>query len=347
MLSMNTDKNGITLTEIAKVAGVSVMTVSRALRNAPKVSEKRRKEILRIAEELGYRPNPEMSRLMSIMRKARTQRRATIMALINTFTRDILENNNVHLKAYHDGARARAEQLGFTPELFSTGDGQLSDKRLEQILYARGIDAAVILPFPYDRTILEFNFDKFYTAAIGRSQFEQNFHRACPNQFQSTRLSLQKCHDLGYRRPGMILRAAMDRRSGYRYSAAYLQYFYENPDQEALPIINIPTGAPIDLMEQWLRENRPDVVLGLGPKTLAQVRELGYRVPEDIGFVSLAKLDSSPESSGVDNHYDQVGAAAVDLVVTQMHSFDRGLSAFPRTVLINGTWVEGETTRGQ
>src|SRR5512135_2039825 len=47
-----------TLTEIAKVAGVSVATVSRVLNNVDHpINEKTRQRILKLAEELNYQPN--------------------------------------------------------------------------------------------------------------------------------------------------------------------------------------------------------------------------------------------------------------------------------------------------
>ena len=49
---------GVTITDIAKLAGVSHGTVSRVLNNAPiRVSKKTRKEILDIAKQLNYVPN--------------------------------------------------------------------------------------------------------------------------------------------------------------------------------------------------------------------------------------------------------------------------------------------------
>ena len=44
----------VSMKEIAQEAGVSVSAVSLALRNSPKVSEKRRLEIEQIAERMGY-----------------------------------------------------------------------------------------------------------------------------------------------------------------------------------------------------------------------------------------------------------------------------------------------------
>jgi len=54
-------KETVRLRDIAIKAGVSVNTVSRALRNKPDVSEKTRKAIFRLAEELGYVFPPQSS----------------------------------------------------------------------------------------------------------------------------------------------------------------------------------------------------------------------------------------------------------------------------------------------
>ena len=51
---MKIKKKTVRLHDIAVKAGVSVNTVSRALRNKPDVSEKTRTAIFRLAEELGY-----------------------------------------------------------------------------------------------------------------------------------------------------------------------------------------------------------------------------------------------------------------------------------------------------
>lgn len=55
--------DGVTIGEVAKRAGVSVATVSRALRGLPHVSPATRRRVQGIADELGYRPHPYASRL--------------------------------------------------------------------------------------------------------------------------------------------------------------------------------------------------------------------------------------------------------------------------------------------
>ncbi len=47
-------KNKVTMRDIAKALGISPMTVSKALRNSPDISEQMRKKVFKTAKELGY-----------------------------------------------------------------------------------------------------------------------------------------------------------------------------------------------------------------------------------------------------------------------------------------------------
>ncbi|MDP5272612.1 LacI family DNA-binding transcriptional regulator [Chengkuizengella axinellae] len=47
----------VTIKDVAKEAGVSFSTVSKALRNSPLVTEKTKRKILNVAKEMGYQPN--------------------------------------------------------------------------------------------------------------------------------------------------------------------------------------------------------------------------------------------------------------------------------------------------
>src|SRR5438093_9128778 len=56
-IGMRKSEAGLTMEDLASLAGVSPITVSRALRDSPLVTEKTREKIRRIAAEQGYRFN--------------------------------------------------------------------------------------------------------------------------------------------------------------------------------------------------------------------------------------------------------------------------------------------------
>ncbi|HSF85720.1 MAG TPA: LacI family DNA-binding transcriptional regulator [Acidimicrobiia bacterium] len=60
-----TPRHRSTIDDVAKAAGVSAATVSRALRDLPNVAPATRRRIARIASDLEYAPHPQASRLAS------------------------------------------------------------------------------------------------------------------------------------------------------------------------------------------------------------------------------------------------------------------------------------------
>ena len=74
-----------TLQTIADIAGLSRSTVSRALRNDPMQSRKTCEKVQQIAEEIGYRPSPMVSALMTQLKRGRKSQRTATIGLIDLF----------------------------------------------------------------------------------------------------------------------------------------------------------------------------------------------------------------------------------------------------------------------
>ena len=62
---MNNEGNKVTINDVAKAAGVSKGTVDRVLHNRGEVSRKSKEKVLKVIEELGFRPNLYASLLAS------------------------------------------------------------------------------------------------------------------------------------------------------------------------------------------------------------------------------------------------------------------------------------------
>jgi hypothetical protein len=100
-----------------------------------------------------------------------------------------------------------------------------------------------------------------------------------------------------------------------------------------------------DGFAKWFRRYRPDAVVSSHRVVRNWLEDCDARVPEDVGFVFLDWLDEADACAGIDQHYDLVAAAVVDLVVSQLHGNEHGVPAKPKLVLIDGDWVNGPTVR--
>ena len=77
------------------------------------------------------------------------------------------------------------------------------------------------------------------------------------------------------------------------------------------------------------------------------LKTLKVRVPEDIGFVHLNCHDTSGRVAGIYQNGPAIGVAAADTVIAMINRNERGVPELQRSVLIEGTWVEGKTVRPQ
>ena len=55
---MNNVRKRTSLKDLAKELGVSIATVSRALRNSPEIGKEMQEKVKTLAKQLNYRPNP-------------------------------------------------------------------------------------------------------------------------------------------------------------------------------------------------------------------------------------------------------------------------------------------------
>ena len=55
---MAVNKRRISLKDLARELGVSIATVSRALRNSPEIGTEMQQRVKELARQLNYRPNP-------------------------------------------------------------------------------------------------------------------------------------------------------------------------------------------------------------------------------------------------------------------------------------------------
>jgi len=334
----------VRLQDIADRAEVSKATVSLALRNHASIPLSTRERIQQLAREMGYRPNPLVSALMSYHRATHVGRPTHLtLAMIVNFARrsdwecylsdDLLAS-----------ATARAEQLGYQLEQFWLGDLKVTGQKLSSILFTRGIPGVIVAPLPAARGHLEMDWANFASVAIGHSLLQPLIHRVTTNRFLAMRMAVQRLRKMGYRRLGLAMHADQDSRVDHQWGAAFIW----EQEQAAASVRTVP--LVIEEREwtearfaKWFKANRPEVILSYEPAIIGWLKNLGRRVPEDVGFVHLWNPDRSGEFAGIYHDPPAIGAAAVDFLVGGIQRNERGLPAAPQTLLLDALWQDGAT----
>ena len=337
------------LNAVASLAGVSAMTVSRVLRNSPHVSAETRQRVLAAAERAGYRPNPQIARLMSVVRGAKRRRRHATIGVV----RDDLAEDDLHDPAYQyvsvDDIRRRAEHHGYGVEEFFLGRNGLTPARLTSILRARGIEGLIVSPQSSRIVGAQLDHRLFAAVTFGYGLQSPALHRASTNMMQGILTALSELSRRGYRRVGLAVTDWIDARADHAYSGAFLFHQQILPARDRLPLLIFPENNPANGRNAfcaWAKKNRPDAVISFHtyvPEWLT--KNLGWRIPEDVGLVVHDWTESMQGFAGIHHRRPFVAAAAVDLIVAQLMHHERGIPEVPHQVLVLPAWVPGASVR--
>jgi DNA-binding LacI/PurR family transcriptional regulator len=332
-----------TMSDVARRAGVHAATVSRALRDDPRITTVLRRKIRRVAEELGYRTNPLVAALMSARRIGRHPAYQATLAYVTKYPPDQAAK---FARDYGDllaGARERAEAQGYRVEEFNLHDSDLSPRRTTAILQSRAIHGLIVAPLHSVHEPLELAWSQFCIVAVGYSFKDVPVERVAHDHFTGYQLAARHCRLAGRQRLGLVLPRRVHEKVEKRWVAAALLDQSEHASTDRVPPLLLDT-AEADAFARWFRRHRPDVVLGLDvPVLLEWMRKLGRAVPRDVGIVSLDRRPQDRGIAGITQDYAKVGANAVDLLIGRIRRNERGPSQNQFTLLSEGRWLDGRT----
>jgi LacI family transcriptional regulator len=334
--------SSITIRQIALEAGCSRTTVSLALRNHPRIPAKTRRMILDLATQMGYRRDPMMSTLMTRMRTAPQNRAVEKLAYLTWWDSPESQAKPPRDTLGFEGACRRARELGYEMEEYWAKAPGLSTMRLNKILHARGVRGVIVgtLPRPLGHVRLEWS--RLASVMIGFSIANHGVHRVGTDHFRGMILAVRNLKHRGYKNIGFSSLTDQSERANQGWLAGYLTYQYRQPQHLRIPPL-IVSQWDRTKFSRWMKKYRPDAMVSNIEEPLASLRQLGYQVPEDVGFASLDRMYLTNPYAGIDQLRGQVNVAAVELLVAQLENHQFGLSEHPRTVSVDGVWRDGPT----
>ncbi|WP_040609204.1 LacI family DNA-binding transcriptional regulator [Pseudooceanicola batsensis] len=288
----------ITIRDVARQAGVSVGTASRAMNEAPGVMEQTREAVQRAARELGYQPNAAARALRS-----RSSR------LIGCLFSDL--ENPLYTRLFNS-LQDRLADEGFVT-LITASAGKLDrEKQAISIFAERGMDAIVIAPgHQQDPEIVQL-LEKFPAPIFVLDRdIPIQADRLVFDHFAAMDLAVGHLAKLGHRsilpvfshqntRPGLMRHAAFDaamRGAGLTPGARV------EPETPNTPVFR-------EVQAALSCDDRPTAMIVQGthvlPSTLNALANLRLRVPEDISLIAVG------DSALAEEHVPPITALRLD-----------------------------------
>jgi DNA-binding LacI/PurR family transcriptional regulator len=353
----------VTLRDIAARMKVSHTTVSLALRNDPSISEKRRGEVKRMAEQLGYQPDPMLSCLVHYRLRHRPAKIRSALAWINHWEQPDNLRKFREFDLYWRGASQAAESFGYRLEEIRWS-ANYAPRRIQQILLTRNIRGLLIPPHRAVPDWGDFDWSRFSIIRFGMSVPTPDSHVVTADQQRAVLLAFRKMREYGYQRIGLVVSADYDRHLGGNYigglAAArdlfklnYLGGLAAVQDlfnlKNILPPLrtneNVYSENPAlakRLLAQWLKKYQPDAILTSLSLVPEMIRTLGFDIPNDIAVAGTTIYDV-PVDAGLNQNPEAIGRIAVEMLVAQINRNERGVPEAPWRALVESIWQDGKS----
>lgn len=334
----------VSLGVISKECGLSRTAVSYALRDHPGIPLETRDRVKTVARRLGYVPDARMAMQMESVRSTK-KRQPIPIAWLNMDKSRTIWDEKLYLRPYIEGARLRCAEMGYRLDEFWLREPGMTMRRMSEILFHRGIQGIIIAPSGfYSAGHIRLQWKNFAAVSFDKGILAPSLHRIIPDYFYNIVLTLKILRRAGYKRIGVFLHLRTDRRSAHTYSGGVLHFHSMIPEKERItPFFDLMMDGFQTRFNDWFLASKPDVLVCHHSEAVAWVKSLGHRVPEEVGVVHLGIEDDVSEWAGILQRKREIGAAAAELVISQVQNYRFGLPDPSLDTVIQGHWHHGST----
>jgi LacI family transcriptional regulator len=314
----------VRLKDIAQDLGLSVVTISKALRNHPDIAEKTRKRVLRRVRELDYQPN--------LMARSLVTGRSYLVGLVvpglmHPFFAEIARSLSSSIGAH-----------GYSLILSSSEENPEMEAREMHQLTARRLDALVIATSGTERAA----FDRLESHGVPYVLIDREVPGLSANfvgvdDTAVGRLATEHLIATGRRRIAHIRgrenSTGMRRLEGYRQALAEAGLAYSESlvvARSSVDIDSVRLGA--EAMRLLLqRKPRPDAVFAyndpLAIGAIDAILEAGLRIPRDIAVIGCGNLHYNNSLrvplSSVDQRSSMIGERTAKILLRSIEAKTR------------------------
>jgi LacI family transcriptional regulator len=255
---------------------------------------------------------------------------------------------------YFLGAERKAADCGYQLEHFSLAEPGMTQRRLSDMLYHRGIKGAILASHRAKQDSLnEMDWSRLSAIKIGLFPRTPGFCRVMSDDYGALRNGIRSIVDAGYQRIGLVLPRRLDDLADQAWASAFLIEQSLAKAATLLPILYRETwpqsamagefgsSANLAALERWFSIHQPDVIIGFSPECLRELKMLGLSVPHDVAFADLSLKDGEERIAGLYQDAEKAGEIAIELLLNQMERNIYGIPSNATTTLVESGWRPG------
>ncbi|WP_372880421.1 LacI family DNA-binding transcriptional regulator [Psychromonas sp.] len=278
----------VKLSDIAKRANVTSITVSRALSNPEKVKQKTREKIQKLAQEMGYIPN--------MMAKGLKSSSKTIGVIVPTITNPFFSNA---VRVIVNNANKR----GYNCLFFTSDESAEIEQNAVNTLLSYNVDGVIIGVISEDENYAPEYFNKLKSFHIPVVLFDRNIDvpHTCGVYLDNVdsgyklgkEIMCDDYDDILVVSGSLYSRVANARLNGLKMA------FSEKDKMSKLDIIYADFNAELSkkLVADFLKKKKPSIIVGLNNQITLGALEAcvlnGYVLSVDMKFYSIDEIQTS------------------------------------------------------
>jgi hypothetical protein len=314
-----------TLRDVAREAGVSHMTVLRALNESPRVAPATAQRVKDVALRMGYRRDPALSALAAYRWRKSSHTGGAVLAFLDC-------DGTSHSGRVLAGARHEADYLGYRIDRFSLPSGAAAQARLARMLFHRGIRGLLFGPANHPCRFKGWEWEEFAPVALDALAHDPPLNAVAMDYFHGARTAVEYLRQLGCTRIGLAIRRDLEARTDHRWIGGGLASSAE------LPIYQGADYSPRAL-RRWARAHRLDGAITIHRDVHASLKSISVQ------SVFLNSFDCPSDVPRLVLDPGTIGSEGVRLVHHALLRGELGLPEAPKTVTLRGRWTMESAVR--
>lgn len=293
--------------DVARKAGVSVSTVSRAFRQDVSISEEKRQRVLTVAKELGYAPN-----LLARGLKSSTTKTVGIISSIDTpFYVDIIK-----------GIESELLKLGYQMLIGPSVTSPERERYYLELMAGSQVAGIILTPFQNENAAYIKQLHKRGINIIQMFRYPYDFlDSVVVDDERGAYLATAELLDKGHTR---ILLVDVPVSFAYQRSSGYLQAFREKnimPDEEMIVRFDTVDSERLHTLMQKLQPTA--VITGVhdfGKMVIRYTQKHQLAIPQDLSIIMFDDVEwmEMMHMDAIAQPVDYIGVSASRLLVDRI-----------------------------